>query len=77
MEASAFCSRMPSEMAIDMAIRLAEIEYSSQRHHAKASSSCRQYQNQYRSKAPMMHAQKWKKAEVANHAMMSEAKLTG
>ena len=24
-----------------------------------------------------MQAQKWKKAEVANHAMMSDAKLTG
>ena len=40
-------------------------------------SSHLQYQNQYRSKAPMMQAQKWKKAEVANHAMMSDAKLTG
>ena len=77
MEARAFCSRMPSEIAIDMAMSEAEIEYSSQRHQAKASSSCRQYQNQYRSKAPMMHAQKWKNADVANHAMMSDAKLTG
>ena len=96
-EARAFCSRMPSEMPMDMAMSEAEIEYSSHRHQQKASSICLfhqrrsrvsrhgaamrvrvarahlQYQNQYRSKAPAMHAQRWKKAEVANHAMMSVA----
>lgn len=49
--------------------------YSAQRQYAKPSSSCRQYQNQYRSYAPATIAQKCATAEVAKKAMMSEAKL--
>lgn len=52
MDARAFCSRMPSEMPIDMAIREAEIEYSSHRHQQKASSICLFHQRRSRVSRP-------------------------
>ena len=45
MPAKAYCSRMPSVIAMPMAMSEAEIEYSAQRQYANASSSWRQYQN--------------------------------
>ena len=63
--ARVFCSRIPIEIAIVIAITLALPEYSSQRHQANPSSSWRQYQNQHDSNAPAISADRWKKAEMA------------